>query len=827
MPFIKENEFELISIFQAENEISLKTKLMITLIPPVIIILIITAYISYLTSYNFLDIALGRTVKLQAMALGHEIELFFARCKQDILFISQDNLDSGKMTKFLLNLKYSGGITYRKFSYISQNDKSHIFLVANEDEIIQLSNDEISEIQPVPFLQYEYLKKLKKGEVWISNLSDVEYPFPSKSNPNQKIKSKVIYFGTRYQDSISSTIGYLLLAVDVKDIRNILSLYNSPISPISGYPRTQELRYSYFFDKDGWILFQSEDINKKDLDISTDLSRTEYTGTLSKPGLPHAFRPGSVFSHFWKMVRDICEGKHDLLKMQSINPDNAGVKDYYLGYVPIRLPAGEIYGGIAYVDRTRLTIAAGYKQLDIMLILSISTILIVSFIIYIIGYFITKPILTLSEAVANIQKNGDSSGINLPHSSYEISLLQNAINTMILTLRRQIEEIKLKDKKIETVTLKEKVELQTEFPSAQLLTDDIPSIVGFGQKIEELKSNILKAANAEADVLIIGETGTGKQLTAEAIHKYSRRKLKQFISINCGELNENLLLDTLFGHIKGAFTEAKTDRKGAFIESDGGTLFLDEIQTASSSVQQALLRAISIRKIKQLGSDKEIDVDVKLIAATNVDLRTLIDQKLFRSDLYFRLKVITIHTPPLREQKENIPVLINYFLNNAKSSVKRDKIGISKGALEKMKQYDWPGNVRELMNTITRAVIMTEGEIIQAEDIKIDIENPFEDNTYETQSETLDNSNSFSETTIFPNFKIKMNWRQQKAYPVILINRTITRNEYQNIVGGNISVRTAGYDLQDLVKKGILKREGSGPSTRYILAEQFDMIEKK
>ena len=151
----------------------------------------------------------------------------------------------------------------------------------------------------------------------------------------------------------------------------------------------------------------------------------------------------------------------------------------------------------------------------------------------------------------------------------------------------------------------------------------IPGIVGAGTKIDRLKTDVYKASQVDVDVLIIGETGTGKQLAADAIHHLSRRSAKPFISINCGELDENLLLDTLFGHVKGAFTEARGDRKGAFLEADGGTLFLDEIQTASMSVQQSLLRAIAMRKIKPLGSDREIDVDVRLIAATNLDLSIL------------------------------------------------------------------------------------------------------------------------------------------------------------------------------------------------------------
>ena len=155
--------------------------------------------------------------------------------------------------------------------------------------------------------------------------------------------------------------------------------------------------------------------------------------------------------------------------------------------------------------------------------------------------------------------------------------------------------------------------------------DALPEIMGLGPKLEKLKQEIMKAAGADADVLIIGETGTGKQLAAEAIHRHSRLAGKPFVAINCGELDENLLLDTLFGHVKGAFTEAKTGRKGAFVEADGGILFLDEIQTASPRVQQALLRATAHRKIKPLGSDRESDIDVRLIAATNADLSRLVE----------------------------------------------------------------------------------------------------------------------------------------------------------------------------------------------------------
>jgi DNA-binding NtrC family response regulator len=286
-----------------------------------------------------------------------------------------------------------------------------------------------------------------------------------------------------------------------------------------------------------------------------------------------------------------------------------------------------------------------------------------------------------------------------------------------------MEEIRQKDRTIRSASLKEQARLDRVImgPATLAAGDPVPSIIGHGPRVEKLKTEILKAAQADADVLIIGETGTGKQLAAEAIHRLSARSGEPFISINCGALDENLLLDALFGHVKGAFTEAKADRKGAFLEANRGTLFLDEIQVASGRVQQAMLRGIAVRKVKPLGSDRETDVDVRLIVATNVDLKELIQRGGFREDLYFRLKVITLHTLPLREQKDNIAVLARHFLNLQERLAGRAGMGLSKGALAKLMRYDWPGNVRELQNCITRAVVMAEHQVIQAEDIPLDV----------------------------------------------------------------------------------------------------------
>ncbi len=836
--FDKFTEGEFILPPKNGNGLSLRTKLLFTLIPSVILILLITGYITYLTSSKFLTQALERSARLQARAMAHEIEAALARTGQDLLFIAQNYSNSAKLRQNFADFIRLEGIDFREIGFISQKDKNHTYFVAGEKQIVELESSMIPEVNPDPGLYLEPLARLKPGEIWISDIVEVEYPFPISSNPNQKIRSHVIYFGTPCTSQSGERSGFLLMSVDTRVLRNILSLYDSPQSPLWAFARTPEVRLAYFYDLDGWILFQSEDPGEKNLDFTTDLARMDYAdGTLGKPGHPAAFRPGSQFQAFWKMISDTKEGKFNAIELAGKSQTGSEVKNYFLAYSPVSFQ-GRIIAGVAYIDRTRFTLAAGYRHLDIMLILSIITILAVSLIIFVFSRVVTQPIYKLTDAVDSIHRNRKLAPIDIRTSVYEVNLLQHAINNMMKILNSQIAEIRRKDLKIQDVESKERIDIQPGLnsspPSAAI--DTLPEIIGYGPRIDRFKSDILKAAGVDADVLIMGETGTGKQLAAEAIHAHSGRGEGPFISINCGELAENLLLDSLFGHVKGAFTEAKADRKGAFLMADHGTLFLDEIQTASLTVQQALLRAVAMRKVKPLGTDKEYGVDVRLICATNVDLRQLIDSRQFRSDLYFRLKVITVFTPPLRAHRENIPVLINHYLTQLQHSTGREDLGISKGALEKMKQYDWPGNIRELMNCITRAVVMAESHIIQAGDVLLEgesagysksqfigeeIQAAGENAAFQSTEDDCASPypESSPEVPASAPADIPMNSRQQKAYAHILDKKTITRNEYQARVGENISARTAIYDLQDLVKKGVLRKEGSGPATRYTLIE--------
>jgi DNA-binding NtrC family response regulator len=420
--------------------------------------------------------------------------------------------------------------------------------------------------------------------------------------------------------------------------------------------------------------------------------------------------------------------------------------------------------------------------------------------------------------------------IHLPYSGYDITVLQESINNIIRRVKQQVVEIQAKDEAILNVNKRERATLDRE---RELLVENdlsrIPEIVGVGSGTANLKVNILKAAQVDVDVLIAGETGTGKQLVAEAVHAHSSRADRPFISINCGALDENLLLDALFGHVKGAFSEAKEDRNGAFVEADGGILFLDEIQSASPKVQQSLLRALASRKIKPLGSDREMTVDVRILAATNVDIPSLIEDKTFREDLYYRLKVISINTPALRENRENIPLLSVYYLKQAEALAGREHLDLSKGALAKLVSHDWPGNVRELVNCITRAAVMAETEVIQPEEIRL--ESDFQ--TWPVQvrpaeapapgaghAPAPDTSPAPPAQPGAPEADTGLNPRQKEAWDVIRRQGTITRKQYQDLVGNNLPTRTAIYDLQDFVKRGLLTKKGKGPSTRYELTSE-------
>ncbi len=242
-------------------------------------------------------------------------------------------------------------------------------------------------------------------------------------------------------------------------------------------------------------------------------------------------------------------------------------------------------------------------------------------------------------------------------------------------------------------------------------------IIGKSPAIQRVFQLIEKVAPTESTVLILGESGTGKELVARAIHAKSRRREGPFIPVNCGAIPEELLESELFGYERGAFTGANRSKPGRFELAHGGTIFLDEIAEMSPKLQVKLLRILQERTVERLGSERAIPVDIRIIAATNRDLEQEVAEGRFREDLYFRLNVIPIKLPPLRERKEDIPLLVEYFLARF---CEREEVPLkrfSEKALKRLVDYHWPGNVRELENLIERLVILTEGDLIEEDDL--------------------------------------------------------------------------------------------------------------
>jgi DNA-binding NtrC family response regulator len=245
-------------------------------------------------------------------------------------------------------------------------------------------------------------------------------------------------------------------------------------------------------------------------------------------------------------------------------------------------------------------------------------------------------------------------------------------------------------------------------------------IVGVSDAIERVKKMIVKVAGSNSTVLIRGESGTGKERIARAVHKASPRAAERFQAVNCAAINENLLESELFGHEKGAFTGAVGEKKGLFEISDKGTLFLDEIGDLNISMQAKLLRALQEKEILRVGGTRPIKVDVRVLAATNRDLEAMVKDNRFREDLYYRLNVIPVDVPPLRQRRDDIAVLMDYFLRKHSANAARP-MKISAEARKLLMEYAWPGNVRQLESAIERALLLAEGDEITVEDLPIEI----------------------------------------------------------------------------------------------------------
>ena len=278
------------------------------------------------------------------------------------------------------------------------------------------------------------------------------------------------------------------------------------------------------------------------------------------------------------------------------------------------------------------------------------------------------------------------------------------VDELKVVCQRALEQAELKD---ENVYLRRELEQKHSFAN----------IIGRSPKMQAIFTLVDRVARTSSTVLIHGESGTGKELIARAIHFASPRSAHRFLSINCGAMPENLLESELFGHVKGSFTGAVRDKPGLFQEAAGGTLFLDEIGDMTPPMQVKILRVLQERVVRRVGGSEEEAVDVRIIAATNRVLASMVEQGEFREDLYYRINVIPLHLPPLRARREDVPLLVDHFLGKYCHQLGLETRAISVPAMRLLESYDWPGNVRELENVLERAVALSSSEVLTREDL--------------------------------------------------------------------------------------------------------------
>jgi len=297
--------------------------------------------------------------------------------------------------------------------------------------------------------------------------------------------------------------------------------------------------------------------------------------------------------------------------------------------------------------------------------------------------------------------------------------------------------------------------------------ENVEDLIGKSEAMKDVLREIESVAQTNSSVIITGESGTGKELVARAIHANSPRKYFPFVSVHCGALTESLLESELFGHEKGAFTGAMYNRKGRFEMADSGSIFLDEIATISTKMQVELLRVLESKTFMRVGGNKEISSDFRVICATNKDLKGMVEKGTFREDLFYRLNVVNIQIPPLRDRKEDIPALVDYFIKKYCTSMNKPPATIDSGALKRIQEFNFPGNIRELENMIERAIVVGNGKKIGLQDL------PLEKTFVSSTVESLDD---FEKAFVLQILN-KYNWNISRTAKALKVDRVTLYNK--------------------------------------------------
>lgn len=789
--------------------------------------------------------AIARNAQLHAQAMSLSLEQILTETRNQLLILAAGSMEPKDMVRRLQFRVRAEGLRYREVAFMGTDPSQRYLLLSYGGEIISIPPDIASATVGNPFTSLSAAQR--PGHVQVSQPLEVVYSMVPLNDSVQSIPLYVIRFSTPIYDSQGVFQGMLILSLDLTVLRDAISMFSSSSAPLRTADDETRIR-SIFFDNQGWMLFQSENLEADDASgrLNSDSLRAGFQGEFGRAGFSTAFRPGSNHVNYWSMVSNVQSGHSGQIFLD--NGDAWGHGDNAVegvSFAPVTFTANPdsphtIVGGLAVLDTSFTATRTGIQIIGIYGICLLAGICLLGLGLAWLARGTTKRLRRLSNEVNMRIDSHSSNPLVLPPMPRELEQLKDAINALLHRLRRSEEEQLNQQLMQDARWAHEPAENMPEL-------DDIPEngLVGTSAAMQDLRANFLKAAPTMADVLVIGETGTGKELVSAAIHQASPRANGPFITINCGALDENLLMDTLFGHVKGAFTEARQPRKGAFLTAEGGTLMLDEIGNAAPKVQQALLRALSTRMIRPLGSDEDVPFDTRIIAATNAELLQDAQEGSFREDLYYRLAVITIRTPPLRRRKSDLPLLAVFFLTRAAESQGLPTPRLSRGALRKLQEYHWPGNVRELQNCLTRALAFCENGLIFAENIQLgpdtlpgDIARPERGKLScpPARADSRQPHGEAAETAESPvaqpvpaesedqgampateDAQPRLNARLARLLPQIVELGSISRQEYQDMAGKDISMRTAQYDLQILVRLGLVRREGRGPAQRYIV----------
>ncbi len=408
----------------------------------------------------------------------------------------------------------------------------------------------------------------------------------------------------------------------------------------------------------------------------------------------------------------------------------------------------------------------------------------------------TIPVIMLTAV-----KTVDSAVTAMKLGAYDYVIKPFDIKELMLLIEKALEKRELE---------RENTYLKTEIEKAS----GFEKIIGKSEKIKEIFAMIKNVAKGDSTILITGESGTGKELVARAIHNQSKRAKRLFVPVNCAAIPENLLESELFGYEKGAFTGAFERHIGKFEIAHGGTIFLDEISTMPMPMQAKLLRVLQEKVIERVGGTEQIPIDARVVSATNMDLKTEVESKKFRGDLFYRLNVIPINMPPLRERTGDVPLLVDYFLAKYNKEFGKKVISVTDSAMKALVAYSWPGNIRELENLIERLVVLCDKNMITNEKLPPEISR-----SPRTVKDIIGEHAEKFEMEFINQVaeRSNLNDRQIKALEFIKKQGKITKQNYIRLT--NAPKTTAFRDLSSLVKLHLLVQKGSGKNSFYTLQE--------